>query len=296
MTTLTAGIHYDIPESVYHADPCPAPSLSNSIATILLGRSPLHAWHAHPRLNPEREEDRETTAAMDFGSALHKLLLGRGSEIAVIEADDYRKQAAKDARDEARGDGRIPLLSSAYDRAQAAASASLRQMHEHPDCQDFFAPGHSEVALVWQEGDVWARGLVDRLPDDPTAPAFDLKATDLSAAPEAWDRRMVSAYRTQDPFYRRGLRALRGVMPPPTRFVVIESKAPFAISVLCPAPSLQSVGEADVERAFQIWARCIKTNTWPSYPAFTAHVEAPNWLLSAADERAMRDEIMEELT
>ena len=46
---------YSLPDDAYHADPCPGPSLSSSVAKLMLDRSPLHAWHAHPRLNPNFE-------------------------------------------------------------------------------------------------------------------------------------------------------------------------------------------------------------------------------------------------
>ncbi|GBR70939.1 hypothetical protein [Gluconobacter kanchanaburiensis] len=87
---------YDMPEAVYHSDPCLEPSLSNSIARVLLDQSPMHAHYAHPRLNLKREPF-EVTAAMDFGTALHKLLLGKGAAIVEVKADAYRSAAAKEA-------------------------------------------------------------------------------------------------------------------------------------------------------------------------------------------------------
>ena len=49
---------YGMSEDCYHADPADAPSLSASIAKILIAETPLHAWTAHPKLNPNfvREE------------------------------------------------------------------------------------------------------------------------------------------------------------------------------------------------------------------------------------------------
>ena len=292
---LPEGIHAGVPEAAYHADCAPEPSLSNSLATILLAQSPMHAKHAHPRLRSpaDDEKPRDATAAMDFGSALHKRLLGRGAEIEVIPFPDYKKDVAKDRRDEARQFGRIPILQKDMPRLDAAAEAAMAQMLDHQDCVDFFAPGQSEAVLVWQESDVWCRGMVDRLPDHPHAPAFDIKTTDMSAAPASWDRRMVHAYRTQAPFYGRGLTRLRGYAPPPMRFIVVEAQAPHAISVMCPAPSLYQMGMADVERAIRTWAECMKSSAWPGYPPFTAHIEAPTWLLNAQADQSIRDEFLE---
>ncbi|WP_242401117.1 hypothetical protein [Acetobacter okinawensis] len=53
MSIITTPGIYDLPEAQYHADPCPTPSLSNSVARILLDESPMHAHFSHPRLNPE---------------------------------------------------------------------------------------------------------------------------------------------------------------------------------------------------------------------------------------------------
>ncbi|HYR45035.1 MAG TPA: hypothetical protein VER98_18535, partial [Terriglobia bacterium] len=103
----TPGI-YTISADEYHADCCPTPSLSASIATILIQQSPLHAKSAHPRLteNPVREEERH----LDLGRLCHALML-EGDDIAVvIEADNYRTRAAQEARDAARSIGKCPLL------------------------------------------------------------------------------------------------------------------------------------------------------------------------------------------
>ena len=39
---LDTGIHHGVPEARYHSDPCAEPSLSNSIAKLLVRQSPLH--------------------------------------------------------------------------------------------------------------------------------------------------------------------------------------------------------------------------------------------------------------
>ena len=69
----------------YHADVgSPVPSLSSSIANVLISRSPLHAWMAHPRLNPDWRPE-PWNKRLDFGTFAHKLLLeGNEDAIAVI--------------------------------------------------------------------------------------------------------------------------------------------------------------------------------------------------------------------
>jgi hypothetical protein len=299
------GIHYGIPEATYHADPCPAPSLSNSIGKLLVRRSPLHAWHAHPRLNPDHEAQ-DDNAAMDAGTILHKLLLGAGAEIEPILVrygpkheragelvTDWKTKAAQEAADAAREAGKIPVLPHTLQSLCAASAAARRQLERHPEGKMLFEPGKPEATLVWREGAAWCRARVDWLLDDPRLPPLDLKTTKLSAAPEAWERRVQIEYAFQDAFYRRGLRALGHGGRQPMRFLVVEQEAPYGVSVLAPAPSLAILAEAEVDRAIRIWTQCIERNEWPGYPPFTAHVEAKPWQAQAAAERDLRDEIME---
>ncbi len=72
-SVLTAGWHH-LEEEAYHADPCPAPSLSSHTAMNVIGKSLLHAWRSHPR-SPMFEPYTLGTAA-DRGSAAHALLVG----------------------------------------------------------------------------------------------------------------------------------------------------------------------------------------------------------------------------
>src|SRR5690348_2881416 len=110
---LAPGI-YTMAEAAYHADPCPVPSLSRSIAR------PLHASAQHPRLGgrpPDGpaagEED------MDVGTAAHAMFL-EGIDKAVLSPfDAYRSNAAKEWRAGALAEGKIPLKAHAYDKAHA---------------------------------------------------------------------------------------------------------------------------------------------------------------------------------
>ena len=101
------GIYPGVSSADYFADPCPTPSLTQSLCKILIETSPQHAWTAHPRLNPQFEYDSDTK--FDLGNVAHRLVLGRGKEIEVIEFDDWRSKAAKEARAKARFESRIPV-------------------------------------------------------------------------------------------------------------------------------------------------------------------------------------------
>jgi len=58
----------------YHLDKSNnPPSLSRSVAHILLTQTPYHAWLAHPRLNPDYMPDEDSK--FDIGTATHAMLL-----------------------------------------------------------------------------------------------------------------------------------------------------------------------------------------------------------------------------
>lgn len=302
---LDQGIHFGVPEDRYHQDVAPEPSLSNSIAKILVRQSPLHAWHRHPRLNPDHEPDEGGDAA-DMGSIIHKLLLGVGAEIEEVRVrygskhdkagqfvTDWRTREAAEARDAARAAGRIPVLPHVLAQAHQAAAAARKQLARHPDGSMLFEPGKPEATLVWQEDVIWCRARVDWLLDDPTLPPIDLKTTKLSAAPDSWERRVQQEYAVQAAFYQRGLRALGREPRAPMLFLVVEQEPPFGVSVLAPAPSLMELADREVERAIQIWTRCIRDDAWPGYPPFTAWVEAKPWQVVDAELREHRDAFQE---
>lgn len=301
---ITAPGIYELSAEAYHRDPCPEPSLSRGIAHLLLTENPRKAHHAHPRLGggslvkPNR--------AMDAGSIVHSLMLGKGADLRALAAvygpkheragkpvTDFATKAAQEERDAIRQDGGIPVLAHQEAELRNCAEAGLEQLRRHPDGADFFAPGRSEMVVAWQEDGLWFRIMVDRLPDDPRAPLYDLKMTELSAAPGSWDRRMQRIYAFQDAFYRRGVRAVRGVAPAPMLFPVTELDAPYCQAVHAAAPSLQAVAQQQVERAVGIWKRCMRAGRWPGYLPLTAWVEATTWQINAEDDQEARDALME---
>src|SRR5690606_26383137 len=64
----------------------------------------------------------------DFGTAAHKLVLGVGPELAVLDYPDWRTKAAREAAREARERGAIPLKRGDYEQIQAMAAA----LRAHP--------------------------------------------------------------------------------------------------------------------------------------------------------------------
>lgn len=284
---------YSLSPEAYHADPVITPSLSSSIARLLLTRSPLHAAHRHPRINA-MQEPKCPTDAMEYGAIVHRLFLGAGAEIVEVDADDWRGKEARTLRAEAREAGKLPVLGWKLAELERCAQAARDQVQAYPDVAAALSAGKPEQAIIWREGATWCRALVDWLPDDHRLPLLDLKCTELSAAPQSWERRLVEEYALQSAFYQRGVSSVRGTARPGMLFLVIEMAPPFGMSVLTAAPDLESLADNDVDEAIDIWRECLRTDRWPGYPPEIAYVEAPAWAHYRRDERQLRNDFVRE--
>lgn len=280
-----AGLLPDLPAAEYHADPCPSPSLSSSIAHVLLTRSPRHAWWRHPRLN--RAYEREEAEQFDLGTAAHAYVLQGVETFEVIDAPDWRKDATKALRDAARAAGKVPLLSHQW-TAVRAMEATLQSQLAAVEAPRPFRAGDPEVTLVWREGAVWCRARPDWLHADLRV-IDDLKTTGMSAEPGAWSRSLFGAgYDLQAAFYLRGLRAVCGANAL-FRFVVVENTAPYAVSLVSLTPQALALADRKVSRAIELWGHCLDTNEWPSYPTRVCYAEAPAWAETQWLEREVRE-------
>ncbi len=289
MTPLAPGLHHDVPEAQYHADAlCTVPTLSRSIAHRILTRSPLHAWYAHPRLNP-RFKPAESSDAFDIGHAVHsRVLLGRDVHD-VIDAPDWTKKKARAARDASRAAGRVPVLPP---QAQMIDDmATELEAWIALDAGRIHRGGMSpEVTAIYQDAGVICRARFDLLSDDPTAPVLDYKTT-RNAAPDAFMRAVWAyGYDLQAAWYSRALKVLRGRVPPEFVFIAQEKEPPYAVTAHRLTPEAYEFAEARCDEALSIWRQCLATNTWPGYPEHVHEVPAPPWSLDREAEMTFTEE------
>ena len=289
MLIETAGWH-DIPETDYHADPLAIPSLSASIASTLLSRSPKHAWMQHPRLNTAAGA--VTRTDFDIGSAAHALLLRGVDDFDVIDVANYQTKAAKQQRDAAHAASRIPLKRADWERVQAMVAAARRQIERHRDVADCLARGVPESTAVWREGPVWCRAMMDLT--DQQAVAWDYKTTSGSAHADTWVRTMYNTGKdVQEAFYRRGLNAL-GADDPQFYFLVQEIEPPYALNVIALDAQARALGDAKVALAIERWAWCQAHDRWPGYPKRTCWVCAPVWEARKVVDEHVRREVADD--
>jgi hypothetical protein len=272
------GFYPDMPIEEYHSDPCPKPSLNQSLAKVLLDKSPLHAWYQHPRLNPNYE--RNTDKQFDLGTAAHAMLIGRGKEIVPIPFDNWLTKAAKEAREEAALAGKQAVLQSQYERAAEMVATALLQLDARGLSGLFNSKlGAGELVMAWEESGVWLRQMVDWLTADELT-FVDYKSTNLNSAPQNLGRIMHSAgWPIQAAMARRGL----DVLSPDTTgrrhylFILQETVPPHALQVCEMSEAVQTMGRKMLAVAVEIWERCMAENNWPAYPLQIQRPELPAW-------------------
>src|SRR6185295_14260943 len=227
---MTPGLYPKIGEAAYHADPSDTPSLSASIAHILLTQSPRHAWWHHPELNPDWKAD-EPSKQMDMGTACHALLLENDdSRIVVVAADNYQTKAAREARDAARLVGKTPLLFADFMEAKQVAAAGRQQL-ANSEIAGILDDGDAECTAIWDDAGVACRSRLDFITSS-RAIVVDYKTRSGTAEPGAFMRAILNeGYDLQGAFYRRGVKKLTGVEP---RFVYIvqETSPPYLLSLV----------------------------------------------------------------
>lgn len=270
-----AGIYDNIPEDAYHRDPVPKGSLSSTGARKLLPPS-CPAKFRWERDHPIHKK------VFDFGSAAHKLVLGAGAQIAVVDADDWRTKDAKAQRDEAWSCGQVPVLRADWDRAAEMAEA----VRAHPLAKELHlfdpAHGHAEQSMFWQDPEtgVWCRSRTDWLRD--TAPGWrtlvvDYKTAD-NANPEAFTKSAASyGYDQQDAFYCDGLTAIGVDDDPAFLFVVQEKTPPYLVSVCELDRADRAAGGRRNRLAIEIFRDCKAADAWPGYSTEINHVSLPAW-------------------
>lgn len=283
-----AGIFRSVLDADYRADPCPEPSLTQSLCKILLNHSPLHAWYACPSLNPEFTYDDDTK--FDIGNVAHRLLLGRGKDIEVVRFSDWRKKEAQELRDAAADRGCIAVLVHQFEQAQFMVQAARNQLEHHEDC-DAFTNGTAEVMIAWQEDGIWCRALIDWL-DDDLRTVTDYKTTSASVAPHVIGVRAEAAgWHIQAAFIERGLDLLDpdGAGRRRYRFVAQETAKPYALTVMHMSEHWLTMGRKQVASAMALWRGAITTDTWHGYTSCAIVPEFPGWSESRWLEREINE-------
>ena len=280
----------DEPEGLYYADrggdERHGPRLSQSTAHTLVTQSPAHAWWYHPRLGGHRKT---TTDAMTQGTLLHRLVLGCGPDIQIIDAPDFRTKAAKAARDEAIEAGRVPVIASKFESLRSRSDGIRERLRD--ECGITF-DGAKELSIYWTEEPdagkgVRCRGRIDHIYDTTI---HDLKFVS-SAHPDAVARKAFDlGYDIQAAAYTSAAEMqfpeLAGRME--FVFVFVEAEPPHGIYAAPLNGEYRAIGERRWMRAVRMWRECLRSASWPNYSSKNdlASIAPPPWVMAQAEALA----------
>lgn len=280
-----SGLYLDVESADYHADIW-GPTLSRSIAHRILTNSERHAREIHPRLGDGAPFAEEGTDDRNHGDLIHGLILGRGTEVVRVEADDWRTKAARDARDEALADGRLPMLGRQVDAALSAAKGVTLALRE----AGVVVEEHiREAVALWLEPSPFNRsaGIACRARLDLLLRAEgvirDLKIV-RDAAPyrsRAWQQLARYGADLQDPVYRSAVETLFPDLAGRTRmeFWVCERLPPYGVVRVDLGGVARELARRRWLRAVERWEASVLSGSWPNYPAAPVIAEAPPWAI-----------------
>jgi PDDEXK-like uncharacterized protein DUF3799 len=254
------GLYPDIPEDKYHADPVPEGSLSHSGAKLLLPPScpAIYDW--------QRQHPKRSSKSQDLGTVVHSMVLGKGQDVRVLDFDDRRTKAYKEAEAAALAADCIPMLRKDYMQAEDIAQAVMG----HDTAGALFAEGDAEVSMFWQDSEfgIWCRARSDWLTWIDGMPTIvDVKTT-ADVSPEHWAKSAADfAYHMQDPWYRRGLATLLGCEPADVDFIfaVVPTSPPYLPMLYRLHPLDVERGEEQGRQAREIYRDCSQTGVWPDW-------------------------------
>lgn len=286
---------HGVPAVDYHADLFgDVPTASRSVLHTLLTVSPRHAAAEHPRLLGEKAE--KSSPAMSTGSLVHALLLGGEESIVIVEAKDFRTDAARAKRDDALAAGRVPICRPEYDGMQAIVGRLKGEiLAVVADLAGLPFLGWRELArevtCLWED-------VLDVPFDEQTIPVrtvrcrarFDLAliqygiildpkvVTKGYAQADTFIRQMNSEQSSlpmQAAFYQRGFEAVHPELAGRSRFVFlrVEIKPPYTVLAIEAGGSIRQLGEDRLNRALPGWARCLESGVWPGPAAVIAQAE-----------------------
>lgn len=293
--TDTPGF-YRMTAAQYHADPCATPSLSSSIAKVLLKQTPRHAFAAHPRYTPPRPK--KTKPAMALGSVVHELLLGKGGGIVVVEADDWRTKAAQEQRDKAEAAGKVPVLIEQFNEADKIAEYVREALPGMERAHDMFRNGEAEIVAIWREPNgAICRAMLDHAAIDREVNARidDLKTSGVDIGPDAIGKVIANmGYEVSAAFYMRGVSALLPeVKNISFRFAFVETDEPYEVVAVELDRTGYEIGRRQVCAAIHVWRECQLSGKWPGFPRRLIQAEYPAWAATQWELRETDDKLLE---
>lgn len=269
---IEPGIYPDITDTEYHAA---KDILSSSGARRLITSTPRKFYE-------EMTTERPYNPAFEIGHAAHTFILTKGAGVQEIKADNYRLKETRETRDAILSDGKTPLLTKEYALVLAMQDAALN----HPIVGELITRNDTvmEQSLYWtdEQTGVACRARPDLAVNDWSL-IVDYKTT-VSADPREFAKSIAKyGYHQQQAWYCEAVEILTGIRPEFV-FVCQEKTPPYELSLIQLDADAVRIGGRLNEDARSIYAACMDSGVWPSYPPSVQVVGLPAWALRQADQ------------
>lgn len=247
------GLYSGVPEDVYHGD---RDSLSSTGARRLLSVSPY-------RWKYEQDNPPAPSADMEFGTAVHTLVLGVGAPPVDTGFDRWQSDKAKARVAEIREAGGIPMRPKDFAAVQQAAD-NLRNQSR---VRRWLASGEPELSVYHQDPvtGVMLRARADWVHwlDEQTAIIVDVKKS-RAEGPAQFEQSVAKfGYDCQQDWYQAAF-AAHGIRTA-FEFAVICDEPPYEPYVVeLPGRAIER-GAARNRRAIDLYAACREADHWPSH-------------------------------
>ena len=270
---------YSMSDIAYHSDPCPAPSLSASIATIINQQSLLHAFMQHPKLGKKESKDSDV---FSFGRAAHALLLEADSQKVVpLPYSDFRTSKARQMRDECVHAGDIPLCLSDYEKVSEMIKVA-KGFIESSELSGLFENGKTEQTFVGFS-DCWVRGRCDYITNNRKL-ILDYKTVGRTANPSVFMQSVFNyGYDIQAAMYLHLNKITGHTGECDFVWLIQEKEAPYACSFIGASQSVLDIGQKKFEFAKTKWVNALSSNSFAGYSNNITWPEASSWERAKAE-------------
>lgn len=257
----------DIAASQYHADK----SIVGHSALVEMLRTPQHFHH---RLHAPHV----ATPAMEFGTALHTIVLEPASFAATYVVTPKFDRRTKDGKAEAAAWEEANTGKKFIAQDELDALMRMQQcIGSHTEAASMLRRGVTEKSFFWTDEDT---GIQCRIRPDSLVldehgeviAAIDLKSTQ-NAEKRKFSRTMVDrGYDLQAAFYVDGI-ALAIGRKVPFYFLAVETAAPYGVALYKTGERTLEVGRSKYRAALQMLQWCRENDKWPSYQPFSESEE-----------------------
>jgi len=259
------GIHEGVPFAIYRSDDITRTDTWETAKDKAVSKSLIIDFMQDPG-TWRRGVQKETTAAMGFGSLVDCLLLEPekvANKYALSPFDSFRTKDSQQWRDEMLAAGVEVMTQDKWDAATSAVDAVLA----HPEATHLLSASRNQVAFRYQtRHGLASKGLIDIVPTD-TDTLVDLKTCSQSALEDyrSLARHIFDwGYHIQAGAYLDGWAEASGEERMRFKFIFVTSTAPFRCAVIELPYAAILLGAQQYQAGIAKLADCLQRDVWPS--------------------------------